>query len=133
MKNKIYYKMCIPIKKFYVVDYVINYLIDLDTANRYLNEPYLNPILDEICDYYTDTEFTINEVMIPYFNELADKIENAENNYARITEHDYQFLTQIYKVLKEYHDLDLAYFLCSNELTVQQHELIIEHNNRFQE
>ena len=132
-EKEIYYKAVIPFKKFYLIDYAINYLIDLDTAQRYLNEPYINPIMEDLYDIYENEEATVEEMMKPYIDDLIDKMENADDNMMRITCEDYDFLQYIHKVLKEYNDFDIAYFMAKNYLTVGQCEAIISHHRKFDE
>ena len=131
-EEDIYYKMVVPLKKFYVIDCAVNYLIDLDMWQRYISEPYINPILEDLYDIYADEEATVDEMMFGYVDDLIDKMENAEDDMMRITTEDYNFLTYIHRLLKNF-DLDFAYFLANLYLTVGQHEAIINHHHRFDE
>lgn len=132
-KQEIYTKMLIPLKKFYIIDYAVNYLIDLDTAQRYLNEPYINPIMEDLYDIYENEEATVEEMIKPYVDELIEKMENADDDMMRITCEDYEFLQYIHKILKEYNEFDIGCFMAKNYLTIGQTEAIINHHHRFDE
>lgn len=131
MKDKeIYYAIIVPLKKFYLIDYAVNYLIDLETADRYINEPYIQPILEDLYYIYADNEATPIEMLTPYMQELAEKIEWAENNMLRITAEDYEYLKYTHKLLKK-NDLDFATFLAHNQLTYTQCDNIRHHHTRL--
>lgn len=131
-EEEIYNKMIIIIKKFYIIDYAINYLTDLETAQRFINEPYVQPILEELYDCYEHEEATADEMIKPYIDELIQRIETADDDYMRITTEDYDFLKYVHQLLSKY-DLDFAYFLSNLYLTVGQHEAIKEHYRIFNE
>ena len=133
-ENDIYCKMIVPLKKFYVIDCSINYIINLEQYQRYINEPYIQPILEDLYNIYCEDglEATPLAMICPYVNELIDEIENAENDMMRVTVEDYIFLKYMHKLLKE-DDLDFAYFLAKLYLTTSQHEAIINHHNKFNE
>lgn len=131
-EENIYNEVLIPLKKFYVIDYLVNYFIDLDTAQRYINEPYINVILEDLYYIYEDSNYISALVMlIPYIDELVYKMEHGENDMARITVDDFNFLKYTYKALKE-HDLDMAYFMAKNYLTADQKRAILNHHTRLE-
>lgn len=131
-EEEIYHEVLVSLKKFYVIDYLVNYFIDLDTAQRYINEPYINPILEDLYYIYEDSNYVSALIMlIPYINELIYKMEHGEDDMARITVDDFNFLKYTHKALKEY-DLDMAYFMAKNYLTAEQQIAILNHHTRFE-
>lgn len=131
-EDDIYTKMIVPLKKFYVIDCSINYLINLEQYQRYIGEPYIQPILEDLYDIYADEEATTDEMIFGYIDDLIEEMENAENDMMRITTEDYRFLQYMHKLLKNF-DLDFAYFLAKLYLTASQHEAIINHHHKFNE
>lgn len=128
--EEIYYTVIVPLKKFFLIDYAVNYLIDLETAQRYIDEPYFDVILEDLYFIYQDNEATAIEMLTPYMQELATKIENAENDMMRITTDDYDYLFYTHKLLKE-NDLNFATFLAQNQLTYNQSDIIVHRHNRI--
>ena len=128
--EEIYYTVIVPLKKFFLIDYAVNYLIDLETAQRYIDEPYFDVILEDLYFIYQDNEATAIEMLTPYMQELATKIKNAENDMMRITTDDYDYLFYTHKLLKE-NDLNFATFLAQNQLTYNQSDIIVHRHNRI--
>lgn len=131
MKDKeVYYTVIVPLKKFFLIDYAVNYLIDLETAQRYLDEPYFDVILEDLYFIHQDHEATAIEMLTPYMQKLALKIENAENDMMRITTDDYDYLFYTHKLLKE-NDLNFATFLAQSQLTYNQLNIVVHRHNRI--
>lgn len=126
-KELIYNTIIVSLKKFYTIDYAINFLIDLDVAQQYINEPYIQPMLKEIYNQYkNDTNFTTKQVLKPYMQQLANKIATAEDDMT-ITTYDYEYLKYVGKVLKN-NDLNFAYYLTQQQLTSEQEMAIRKHH-----
>lgn len=131
VEERIYYKVIVPLKQFFLIDYAVNYLIDLEEAERMINEPYFQAILEDLYYLYEDTEATVTRMLSPYIQELADKIEYAEDDM-RITTDDYDYLLYTHQLLRQ-NDLKFATFLAQNQLTYAQCEAIKHRHNRFQD